>query len=60
MSTLYMAMNSFLPQGFDIVRCTPATLLCLPLLSLFSHIPDDHWLRKHQRLKLQARLFFYL
>ncbi|KAG1180285.1 hypothetical protein G6F36_010434 [Rhizopus arrhizus] len=58
MSTLYMVMDSFLPKRFSMVRCTPATLLCLPLLSLFSHIPDAHWLRKLQRLKMQARLFF--
>ncbi|KAG0780139.1 hypothetical protein G6F21_012267 [Rhizopus arrhizus] len=55
---LYTTMDSFLSNGMSEVQCNPSTLLYLPICSLFSEIPDGHWLRSPHRSKSQARHYF--
>ncbi|KAG1041244.1 hypothetical protein G6F43_012130 [Rhizopus delemar] len=55
---LYTTMDSFLNNGMPEVQCNPSTLLCLPICSLFSEIPDGHWLRSPHRSKSRARHYF--
>ncbi|EIE78403.1 hypothetical protein RO3G_03107 [Rhizopus delemar RA 99-880] len=55
---LYDTVDSFPRHGLEHVRCNPATLLQLPILALFAHVPPDHWLRSPRRSKLQAHQFF--
>ncbi|KAG1040050.1 hypothetical protein G6F43_012369 [Rhizopus delemar] len=55
---LYTTMDSFLSNGMPEVQCNPSTLLCLPICSLFSEIPDGHWLRSPHRSKSRARHYF--
>lgn len=55
---LYNTVDSFPRHGLEHVQCNPATLLQLPILALFAHVPPDHWLRSPRRSKLQAHQFF--
>ncbi|KAG0748343.1 hypothetical protein G6F57_007907 [Rhizopus arrhizus] len=51
-------MDSFLSNGIPEVQCNPSTLFCLPIWSLFSEIPDGHWLQSPHRSKSRARHYF--
>jgi hypothetical protein len=53
----YTAMNIFLNNGFSDVRCNPSILLRPLLLTLFTDIPENHWLLSHSRSKMQTHRF---
>jgi hypothetical protein len=39
-------------------KCTPATLLRLPLSAIFAMIPTDYWITRSRHKKLKVSQFF--
>jgi hypothetical protein len=60
MQNIYEAVNSFGYADTQQAKCTPATLLRLPLSAIFAVIPADYWITQPRYKKLKISQFFYL
>ncbi|KAG0871644.1 hypothetical protein G6F16_005740 [Rhizopus arrhizus] len=58
MQNIYEAVDSFGYAGTQQTKCTPATLLSLPLSAIFAMIPTDYWITRSRHKKLKVSQFF--
>ncbi|KAG0954419.1 hypothetical protein G6F40_012583 [Rhizopus arrhizus] len=58
MQNIYEAVDSFGYADTDQAKCTPATLLRLPLSAIFTMIPTDYWITRSRHKKLKVSQFF--
>jgi hypothetical protein len=58
MQNIYEAVDSFGYADTQQAKCTPATLLCLPLSAIFAMIPTDYWITRSRHKKLKVFQFF--
>ncbi|KAG1577135.1 hypothetical protein G6F47_013218 [Rhizopus delemar] len=60
MQNIYEAVDSFGYADTQQAKCTPATLLRLPLSDIFAMIPTDYWITRSRHKKLKVSQFFTL
>ncbi|KAG0735225.1 hypothetical protein G6F23_011743 [Rhizopus arrhizus] len=58
MQNIYEAIDSFGYADTQQTKCTPATLLRLPLSAIFAMIPTDYWITRSRHKKLKVSQFF--
>ncbi|KAG1235767.1 hypothetical protein G6F35_000903 [Rhizopus arrhizus] len=58
MQNIYEAVDSFGYADTQQAKCTPATLLRLPLSAIFAMIPADYWITRSRHKKLKVSQFF--
>ncbi|KAG1145060.1 hypothetical protein G6F37_005815 [Rhizopus arrhizus] len=58
MQNIYEAVDSFGYVDTEQAKCTPATLLRLPLSAIFAMIPTDYWITRSRHKKLKVSQFF--
>ncbi|KAG0988240.1 hypothetical protein G6F28_009828 [Rhizopus arrhizus] len=58
MQNIYEAVDSFRHADTEQAKCTPATLLRLPLSAIFAMIPTDYWITRSRHKKLKVSQFF--
>ncbi|KAI8368731.1 hypothetical protein BD560DRAFT_470181 [Blakeslea trispora] len=61
MPSLFQTLDLVLKNiGFANTTCTPATLACLPLQSLFTEFPANHWiLTRRSHILLVGHFFMF-
>ncbi|KAG0793190.1 hypothetical protein G6F22_005668 [Rhizopus arrhizus] len=57
MQNIYEAVDSFGYADTKQAKCTPATLLRLPLSAIFAMIPADYWITQSRHKKLKVPQF---
>ncbi|EIE88703.1 hypothetical protein RO3G_13414 [Rhizopus delemar RA 99-880] len=58
MQNIYESVDSFGYADTQQAKCTPATLLRLPLSAIFAMIPTDYWITRARHKKLKMSQFF--
>ncbi|KAG1117144.1 hypothetical protein G6F40_003152 [Rhizopus arrhizus] len=58
MQNIYEAVDCFGYADTEQAKCTPATLLRLPLSAIFAMIPTDYWITRSRHKKLKVSQFF--
>ncbi|KAG1445361.1 hypothetical protein G6F55_011991 [Rhizopus delemar] len=58
MQNIYEAVDSFGYADTQQAKCTPATLLHLPLSAIFAMIPTAYWITRSRHKKLKVSQFF--
>ncbi|KAG1281989.1 hypothetical protein G6F66_011268 [Rhizopus arrhizus] len=58
MQNIYETVDSFVYADTQQTKCTPDSLLRLPLSAIFAMIPTDYWITRSRHKKLKVSQFF--